>query len=191
MNKTKRTIRDIFARYLLMILAALSNLWIFYAIFTPLTVYPVYWLTSIFLDVLLVLGHIPLLLINYSIPIELVPACIAGAAYYLLFILNLSVPKITPIQRFKMLLFAFGSLLILNILRIILMIFLYVQEYPFFDVTHTIFWYGISTIFVVGIWFAEVKIYKIKDIPVYSDLKFIFSLSKKTRKQTKKKSKKK
>jgi hypothetical protein len=36
-----------------------------------------------------------------------------------------------------------------------------------------------STIFIVGIWFLEVHIFKIKEIPFFSDVKFLFSQIKK------------
>ena len=45
--KTKELI-DIVFRYLLILLLAIGNLAIFYLIFTPLTVYPVFWLLKIF-----------------------------------------------------------------------------------------------------------------------------------------------
>ena len=46
---------------------------------------------------------------------------------------------------------------------------------PYFDFTHLLFWYLLSTIFVVAIWFLIVKIYKIKEIPIYSDVMLIYS----------------
>ena len=46
--------------------------------------------------------------------------------------------------------------------------------FSFFDITHKVFWYFISTIFVVGIWFIEIKIFKIKEIPFYSDLNLLY-----------------
>jgi hypothetical protein len=52
----------------------------------------------------------------------------------------------------------------------------------FFDITHRIFWYALSTIFVAAIWFLEVYKFGIKEIPLYSDIKFLY---KNTRKQNK------
>lgn len=51
---------------------------------------------------------------------------------------------------------------------------MYVEGSTFFDFTHKIFWFLGSTLFVVIIWFLEVKIFKIKDIPIYTDLKFLY-----------------
>ncbi len=178
--KKRLSIYNIIIRYLILILAGIPNLWIFYFIFTPLTIYPVYFLTSLFFDVSLLSKDI--LLINREIPIELIKACIAGAAYYLLLILNLSVPKIKFNERIKMIFFAFSFFLIINILRIFLLILIFMKGYSFFDEVHLLFWYLLSIAFVIAIWFIEVKIFKIKEIPVYSDLKFIFKFKKKLRK---------
>ena len=114
MMKNKALILDILTRYLILILIAIPNLWLFYLVFTPLTAYPVFALLNIFYDASLVAGKI--IIINRSIPIELIKACIAGAAYYLLLILNLSTPKIKIRSRIKILLLAFGSFLVLNVL---------------------------------------------------------------------------
>ncbi|MFW9873990.1 MAG: pacearchaeosortase [Candidatus Thorarchaeota archaeon] len=173
MNKLSRQFTNIFIRYLILIIIALPNFWLFYLIFTPLTLYPVYFLLSLFFDTSLMQN---IILIN-DLPIELIPACIAGAAYYLLLILNISVPKIKFKKRIKMISFSFLSLLILNILRIFILSLVFLSGNSFFNIAHRLFWYLGSTLFVVGIWFAEVKIFKIKEIPVYSDLKFLYKKS--------------
>ena len=165
---------NILVRYFILILIALPGLSIFYFIFTPLTVYPVYFLLGLFFDITL-LSKIHILINN--IPIELIPACIAGSAYYLLLVLNLSTPKIKLKKRIRAILFSFAAFLILNILRIFILSSLAVTGFSYFNATHTIFWYGLSTIIVVGIWFIEVKIYKIKKIPFYSDMKFLYKKS--------------
>lgn len=172
MKRGSNRFLDLAVRYIILILLALPNLWIFYFIFTPLTVYPMYFLLNLFYDVSLMAGNI--LLINKEIPIEFIKACIAGSAYYLLLILNLATPEIKLKKRINMLLFAFGIFLFFNLLRIFILAFLAISGSSFFDVTHKIFWYSLSTIFVVAIWFAEVKLFKIKKIPFYSDLRFLY-----------------
>lgn len=167
-------IGSIALRYIILILVALPNLWLFYFIFTPLTVYPVYYLLNLSFDASLI-GNI--IILNKKIAIELIRACIAGSAYYFLFVLNLSTPKIKISKRVKMIIFAFLVLLIINILRIVLLSFVAYSGYSFFNITHKLFWYLMSVVFVVGIWFAEVKIFKIKEIPFYSDLKFLYKKS--------------
>ena len=165
----------IFIRYLIIVLIAIPNLFIFYFIFTPATVYPVFGLFKIFFKEVLLVGDT--FQISNEFFIEIIPACIAGSAYYLLFILNLSIPKIKIKKRVKMILFSFSFLLILNIIRILILslIFVYLPENQnLFNITHKLFWYLGTTIFVVLIWFIEVKAFKIKEIPVYSDIKFLY-----------------
>ncbi len=172
MNKLSKQFLDLLIRYAILIIIALPGLWLFYFIFTPLTLYPVYFLLSLFFDTSL-MGNIILI---GEFPIELIGACIAGSAYYLLLILNLSVPKIKLQKRAKMILLSFASLLILNILRIFFLSLVFISEASWFDITHKLFWYLGSIVFVVGIWFAEVKFFKIKEIPFYSDIRNLFNL---------------
>ena len=168
---------SIIIRYLILILIALPNLYLFYLILTPLTIYPVYFLLKLVSEVSLQANT--LLISNFSI--EIIKACIAGSAYYLLLILNLSIPKIDLKKRLKMILFAFLLLLVLNILRIFLLILLLLINPYLFDITHKAFWYLISIIFVIGIWFTEVKVFKIKQIPFYSDIRFLIKQINKTK----------
>jgi len=164
---------DIFIRYTILILFALPNLFLFYFVFIPLTLYPVYFLLSLFFEPSL-MGNI--ILIN-KIPIEIIKACVSGSAYYLLFILHLSIPNIKIEKRIKMILLAFASLLILNILRIFSLSLMIINDSVWFKITHMFFWYILSVVLVLGIWFLEVRFFKIKQIPFYSDLKFIYNHS--------------
>ncbi len=165
---------SILIRYAILVLVAIPNLYLFYLLLTPLTLYPVYFILHLFTDA--VLSGSTILLSGKAL--EIIPACIAGSAYYLLLILNLSVPNIKFPRRIKMILISFLSLLLLNILRILLMSILFISGSAIFEFVHLIFWYAISIIFVVAIWFAEVKIFKIKSVPFYSDIQFLRSLIK-------------
>lgn len=162
--------KDFLARYIIQILVAIPNLWIFYFVFTPITIYPLYFLFDLFFDAYLVENVITV----GDIPVEIIPACVAGAAYYLLLILNLATPKIEIKKRIKMIFFAFASLLIINILRMFFLILLYFVDPSLFYITHKVLWYTLSIFLVVGIWFTEVNIFKIKEIPFYSDLKYLY-----------------
>ena len=102
-----------------------------------------------------------------NLSINFINACIAGSAYYLLLIFNLSLPNIKFPKRIKMIFFAFGVFLIVNLIRIFLLSLLAISGSSYFDITHSIFWHLISTVFVIGIWFTEVKLFNIKDIPLY------------------------
>ena len=177
MKRISKNIVDIFVRYAILIIIALPNLWLFYFVFTPLTLYPVYFLLNLFFDASLTGSVITL---ADSFPIALVGACIAGSAYYLLLIFNLSTPKIKLKKRLNMIFLSFASLLIINILRIFMLSIMSFSGSPLFDITHTLFWYLGSVVFVVGIWLAEIKLFKIKEIPFYSDIKFLTLLKKKS-----------
>lgn len=175
MKNTDKTILGLFARYLFLVLVAFPSFWIFYFIFTPLTVYPVHFLLNLFFNASLFSQTI--IIVSQKISIELIEACIAGSAYYLLLILNLSTPGIKAKTRIYITLLSFSSFLIVNVLRIFLLSILAISKSSLFGIAHIVFWYLLSTIFIVGIWFAQVKIFKIKNIPLYTDMKFLYSQS--------------
>lgn len=177
-DQIKRKIISIVFRYSILVAIAVPGLTLFYFVFTPITSYPVYFILDQFYEMIFLSGEVPIFLINEAISIELVPACIAGAAYYLLLILNLSTPNIGIKKRISAITFSFVTFLIINIVRIVLLTFLAVSGSSYFDVTHAFFWYGLSTIIVIAIWFLEVKIFNLKEIPFYSDLKFLYKTAK-------------
>ena len=160
----KQNAFNIFFRYFILLILGLGNLFIFYVIFTPLTIYPVKFILSLFYS--LELSGNSLIVNGYTI--QLIEACIAGAAYYLLTILNLATSM--PLKkRLYSLSFSFTIFLFLNISRIVILSMLFVNNSAYFDFSHKFFWYGLSTIFVVAIWFLTVYKFKIENIPFYSD----------------------
>ena len=186
MKDVKNKVIGFSIRYLILILVALPNLKLFYYIFSPLTVYPSYFLFNLVFDASL---YNNLILLNSSSIIEIIPSCVMGSAYYLLLILNLAVPGIKLGKRLFMIISSFLALLIINLLRIFLLGILYASNSPWSDPLHVFFWYFLSIIFVLGIWFAQTKIFRIKEIPFYSDIKFLISHIKqdKSKKKIKKK----
>ena len=169
MNKK---VLDMFLRYALIIIVAIPNLWIFYLIFTPLTLYVSYFLLDVFFSATLSGSTV---LINNCAPIEFINACAAGSAYYLLFLLNLATPRLK--NRLTALAFSFSAFFILNIARIFILSLLHINTSQIFDAAHKLSWYSLSIVFVVGIWFLTVKLFAIKDTPFYSDLKFLYKKS--------------
>ena len=167
----KKEVISLLFRYSLLIIIAIPNLYIFYKIFTPLTVYPVYFVLKSAYNAILLEGNTIFFKGYYA---ALVPACIAGAAYYLLIILNLTTPMKLK-KRIKSLIFLILAFLIINILRIILFASLFSIGYKYFDLTHKLTWYIGSTILVVFIWFVNVMLFKIKEIPIYTEFKFLLS----------------
>jgi exosortase/archaeosortase family protein len=166
----KETI-DLISRYLLLAILPLGGLYIFYSIFTPLTVYPAYFAFSKLYGAKLLTGNVIFFKGYYA---EIVQACVAGAAYYLLAILNLTTPMHIK-KRIKSLLFIAVSFLIINIIRIIIFGMLFSKGYQYFDVAHELVWYFGSTIIVVVVWFANVWLFKVKAIPIYTDMMHLFT----------------
>ena len=161
----KKYLSSIIIRYLILILLGLGNLFIFYSVFGPLTFYPVYFI----LDFIYGASILSKETIYFNgISANIVQACIAGSAYYLLLILNLTT-KMKAQTRMKSLFFLIGSFLILNIARIVFFAALFSFGFKYFDLTHRIIWYAGSTLLVVLLWFGNVYLFKIKEIPVYSD----------------------
>lgn len=158
-------------RYFLLIALGLFNLKIFYFVFTPLTVYPSYWFLSIiFHNASLLEGN---LLFFGGFYAQIISACVAGAAYYLLLILNMTTPM-PKMTRIKSILFLFGMFLIINVARILIFSSLLVSGYQYFDLTHELTWYFGSTVMVVLIWFVNVWLFDIEHIPIYTDMKNLF-----------------
>lgn len=164
-------IKKISLRYLIIFLAAIPNFFVFYFIFTPLTIYPLLKIYNLFIGEV-ILEESTFYFSNNNI-IEIIPACVAGTAYYLLFALNLSTPKISIKKRIYFLIYSFAFLLALNILRIFGLSVIFVNGSELFDSAHKLLWYFGTAIFVILIWFVGIKIFKVGKIPVYSDLKYL------------------
>lgn len=168
-EKEGRTLFLMFVRYILLLIIAVFLLDYFYKILLPLTIYPASFLLGLFYSVQI--SNITLT-IN-SIPIELVEACIAGSAYFLLLLLNFSVPMKSK-KRALSLLFSFSLFLVMNIIRISIFSSLYISNFRYFDLTHLLAWYVLSGIIVFLVWIVTIKTFKITGIPFYTDLKFIY-----------------
>ncbi len=174
MSNANRHFIEIGLRYFIMTLSSISGLAFFYFVFTIPTIYVSYFFISLFFQVSLSGNSI---IFGNDFLISIIPACVAGAAYYLLFILNLSVPGINLSKRISMVLVAFLSFFVINTLRIVLLSALYFNSFPFLETLHKFLWYFGSVVITAGIWFFEVYFFKIKEYPFYSDLKFIYSKS--------------
>ncbi|MEK6893161.1 MAG: pacearchaeosortase [Nanoarchaeota archaeon] len=160
------------SRYFILMLLAINSLYLFYAVFTPLTLYPSYLvLKSIYSNAILNAGIGTISFGEDSI--ELIQACIAGAAYYLLIILNLTTPMSLK-MRIKSIFFLILTFLFLNITRIVVFSVLFLNGAGYyFDLAHKLVWYAGSTILIVLLWFANVKLFNLQTVPVYTDWKGI------------------
>ena len=192
------SLNSIILRYLLLIILGLGGLFLIYLIATPLTIYPVLNIldaqyganlisssttkvcdtATSMLPFLSSLACIKTTIFFKGYYASIIPACIAGSAYYLLLILNLTTPMEKK-KRVKSLFFILISFLILNILRIVIFANIYANKgFDFFAIAHTATWYFGSTILVLLIWFGNVLKFKIHNIPVYTDVKSIARLIK-------------
>jgi len=140
-------------------------------ILSPLTVYPSYFIIDLFYNANLIDGSI--FIENYII--KFIPACIAVLAYALLFFLIVLTKNINFKKSLKI--FLFGSLLILlmNIIRIDLLLFILVKFGDnMFDKVHLLFWNFVSGVYVAFVWIFLVEKFKIQEIPIISDVKELY-----------------
>lgn len=156
---------DLFMRYALAILAVF-NLQFFYTIFRPLTSWSLFFLLSLFYKVSFTENYF---FVN-SVSVELIDACIAGSAYLLLLLLNLLTAKIKLYKRILLFIVSSAIFFVVNLVRLFFSISM--LEKGFFTALHLTFWF-LSIFFVIAIWFFCVFIFKIKEIPIYSDIKII------------------
>lgn len=106
--------------------------------------------------------------------VKFIPACAAASAYYLLLLLTTLTKDINLEKRLKIFFYGALTIFIINIIRIVsLIILLDNKSYLLFNATHNFFWSIISSVLVAGIWIYLTKKYKIKSIPIYSDLKYL------------------
>ena len=164
MKKKEKDFYFIFLRYIIILLFGIGNLFVFYFILTPVTTYSVYGILSLYHEV--ELGKSGILFLE-SFNVGLIDSCIAGGAFYLLFILIMSTGNLNLKKRLTILFYSFLIFLFLNVLRILVLIELYGTN--IFIFAHWFLWNVMSTLFVVGIWFFMVKIYKIRSYPFLTD----------------------
>lgn len=169
----KRNFR-IFIRYIIL-LGLMFTLPLFYNVLIPSTLYILSFLLKLFANQVIVYKDI--LMVN-KMPIQIIEPCVAGSAYLLLLILNITVAMNIK-KRVLSIILSFIILFVLNIIRILFFSMILQINFEIFDIFHKLTWYLLSTFFIVGIWFLIVKIFSIKEIPVYSDLKLLYSQVKK------------
>jgi exosortase/archaeosortase family protein len=166
-----REVYDYLMRYgLVAILGALA-LEPLYWFLTPLTVQTVKILISTVTSVTL-LGETTLYIKGEYI--SLVPACIAGAAYYLLLICACTIP-LTWKERGKVLGISWGLLFVFNVIRILGTTYLATTGNSLFTVTHAFFWYAGSTVMVILCWILTTTYCKIQTIPFVTDLTALYA----------------
>jgi len=140
----------------------------FYPLLSVLTLYSSYFILGIFYPASLNEN-----IISFgSKSIQLIDACISGLAYLLLLVLNLSV-EMPFSKRAKSLCLSFLLFFVYNLFRIVFLSSLFLSEFSFFDAAHLFFWYAGSLIAVLLIWLLEIKLFRLTDIPVWSDMQYL------------------
>lgn len=148
------------------------NLSLFYLLFRPPTIFLFSSILSFFYRVSVTGNYI----FFNSFSLEIIDACIAGSAYLLLLLLNLLTPKISFLKRIFLFLFCSFLFLCVNVLRLLMSVLVLKKGVALFKATHWVFWF-LSIVFVAGIWFFCVKLFKIEEIPFYSDFRAILEIS--------------
>jgi len=171
MCRTNRAFSFLFLRYGTIFLVSLGNLYIFHALLTAPTVKAVAVALSPFYKVTVAGTFIYV----KGVTTQIARSCVAASAYYLLFLLTWSTAEIQPRKRLYALLISFSSLFILNIARMVFLVS--IIEKPYFDTVHWILQNLTSVVAVVAIWITVTHLLKIKTLPFYSDLKYIYSLT--------------
>ena len=171
MGEDCKKVFEVFLRYAFLFVILLFGFKIFYSLFFYLTFFSSNFLFRQLFNTVLVGNTI---FLESLVPIEITGPCVGGAAYSLLLILNLATPGVGLLKRIFSLLFSFLVFLLVNVLRIFALGVLFYYNSPLFDPLHKLFWYFGSTVFVVLIWFLEVRIFDIEEVPFYSDLKFFY-----------------
>ena len=188
----RKEVIEISLRYFLLLLIAFLSVKydLLYKIFTLLTVVPV---RMILEQIYPNLQYIPaydclsqvapaLVLKGYYACI--IDACVAGAAYLFLLAFNLLTPM-HIVKRVKSIAFLFATFLVLNIIRITVFIIMVNTGDQYFEIIHEWTWKFFSIGVVVGLWFLNVWLFKIKSIPAYTDMYMIWQdiLGKKSRRK--------
>lgn len=159
--------KTVYIRYLAALIVALSyNL--FSMLLSPLTVFVSASFLPLFYDTIQVGNTITI----HAVPFVFIPACTATLAYIFLAELLLVTRGISFYMGSRMFLLGCLGIFVMNIARIIFLITLYFSfGENYFDAVHIFFWQVVSTVFVAVIWILLVERYKIKTIPIYSDMK--------------------
>lgn len=156
-------------RISLALLISFFGINLFYFIFSKLTFYLTY--LTLFFYKPVISGNS--FLIGNEV-LEFIPACTAASAYFLLILLIL----LTKDIKFKKMvnIFLLGSLLILiaNIIRLDLLIIILISySKDLFSSLHLFFWKIVSSVYVAFVWIFLVYKFKIKETPIYSDIKYL------------------
>ncbi|MBL7052029.1 MAG: pacearchaeosortase [Nanoarchaeota archaeon] len=166
--------KRIYLRYIIALIIAFST-GLFYMIFSPLTINTTYFILSLFYDVTIMNSSI----LFQDVTFAFIPACTAATAYLIITELILLTRGISIANIFRFLYISYLSIFTMNILRILILIYIYLNYGKnYFDTFHLLFWHILSTLFVALVWIFLVEHFNIKGIPIISDIKHLLKLKK-------------
>src|SRR3989344_3574710 len=87
--------------------------------------------------------------------------------------------------RIKSIFFLLISFFTINLIRIITIAIIFERGYEYFDLIHNLSWYILSTLMVLSLWFINIYLFKIKSLPVYTDVKEVLKIIKSSNKHDK------
>lgn len=163
---------------LLRVMAAFAMLFgynIIYAVSALFTLHFSYFFFSIFVPSALIGNKIATLTNSF----EFIPACVATSAYILLALLVFLTKDISWNERLQMIVYGWLAILAFNLLRIELLLLTFFRLEAAYDTLHLFVWKFMSTAFVVLLWLGLARVYKVKSIPVYSDIKALAGMIRK------------
>jgi len=113
-----------------------------------------------------------------TISYDIIKACVAPLAYWILIILIFLTKEISLKKRVYMLLIGLISLYLINITRIAFLIYIGSEiSLLLFDKLHLLIWHFISGVSIIIVWIFLIKYFKIKSIPFYDDLHYLYRKS--------------
>ncbi len=141
---------------------------------TPITVYGSYILLVSFLDIVMKENF---LIVN-GFPFEIVEACVATTAYYLLWLLCFLTKDIKLKIRLKLLLYGFLLILGMNLFRVALLVFIAMKYgFAWFTLVHLAFWNFVTGIYVALVWIFLVMKFRVYSVPVCDDLRTLYKMA--------------
>lgn len=155
--------------------AVLFSYNLIYAVIAMFTLHFSYFFFSIFVPSALIGNKIVTLMDSF----EFIPACVAASAYILLALLVLLTKDISLNERMQMIVYGWLAILAFNVLRIELLLLTFFSLETAYDTLHLFVWKFMSTAFVILLWLGLARLYKVKAIPVYSDVKALVGMIRK------------
>ena len=145
----------------------------FNAVLIPATVLAVAWLlpgSSIAGNIILFQGF----------QSRIVEACVAGFAFYLIWVLMLLTKDVRLRDRVGIFVLGMVLMFSMNVIRILILIGIYINlGVDAFNSVHFLFWQVFSGVYVAIVWISLVSMFKLKGVPAWEDIKTLWGMIRK------------